>query len=330
MLDSPVLVRVTPGHYGGRMMRDDEAALRRVAQRRSTATVVAAVGIAALSGCSLINADPSPTVTVATTATTTVTAEPSTAPDPTPSPAASDDAASDEFARPLWLGQVPLEIGAYDLGARAETPPELQDRQFEPREWLPDPETSEWFVEIGPVPEDVAARSSWVEGCPLPLSEMSYIVMPFWGFDGEVHTGEMIVNADHAEDVAGAFEEIFASQFPIEEMRVISLEEHLSPTTGDHNITSSFTCRRVVAANEYWSEHAYGLAVDINPFHNPFVKGEALFPELSEAYLDRGWDRPGMIHDPSDVYYAFAKIGWAWGGHWAGREDWMHFSANGG
>ncbi|WP_062079183.1 M15 family metallopeptidase [Demequina globuliformis] len=227
-------------------------------------------------------------------------------------------------------GQVPLEIGAYDLGVRADTPEELQDRQFEPREWLPDPETDEWFVDIGAVPDDVAERSSWVEGCPAPLSDLAYVVMPYWGFDGEVHTGEMITNAKHAEDVAGAFEKIFAAQFPIEEMRVISLEEHLSPTTGDHNITSSFTCRRVVAAPTYWSEHAYGLAIDINPFHNPFVKDDALFPELSEAYLDRDWDRPGMIHDPSVVYDAFATIGWAWGGHWAGREDWMHFSVTGG
>ncbi|WP_084105545.1 M15 family metallopeptidase [Demequina sp. NBRC 110056] len=288
--------------------------------------VVAVASAALLAGCSLISSDASPTVTV--TATTTETAQPQPGPTVTVEAEPEDDPTYD---RPLWLGQIPLEVQEDNLGERGPTPPELEDRQLEPAPWLPDPATDDWFATVElDIPADVAERSSWEPGCPVHIDDLAYIQMPYWGFDQQVHTGEMIVHDDHAEEIAGVFEKIFAAQFPIEEMRVISREDRDSPPTGDHNITSAFTCRQIVGAVEVWSQHAYGKAIDINPFHNPFYRGDELFPELSEAYLDRDWIRRGMIDEASAVYSAFADIGWGWGGHWTGREDWMHFSVTGG
>ena len=65
-----------------------------------------------------------------------------------------------------------------------------------------------------------------------------------------------------------------------------------------------------------WSEHAYGRAIDINPFHNPYERGDVVLPELASAYLDRGNVRPGMIVAGDAVTQAFAAIGWGWGGEW--------------
>jgi hypothetical protein len=78
-----------------------------------------------------------------------------------------------------------------------------------------------------------------------------------------------------------------------------------------------------------WSMHAYGLAIDINPFHNPYEKGELIIPELAMSYLDRDQNLPGMIHDGDVVVAAFADIGWGWGGDWKTLKDYMHFSQNG-
>lgn len=295
---------------------------------RSRLAALVLVSAIALAGCSFGASEPSPTVTVQTVTTTTVTASPEPSAEPSLNPDQEDH--DDLYARPLWLGQIPLEIQDDNLGERKPTPEELRDRQLAPRPWLPDPSSDEFGYSIGEIPPDVAERSSWRPECPVGLDDLAYITMTYWGFDQRPHTGEMITARDHAEDLVSAFEKIYEARFPIEEMRVISLEEHLAPPTGDQNITSSFWCRKVVGATDVWSEHSKGLAVDINPFHNPYYKGEELFPELSEAYLDREWERAGMIYDPSVVYDAFEEIGWQWGGHWTGREDWMHFSATGG
>jgi hypothetical protein len=153
--------------------------------------------------------------------------------------------------------------------------------------------------------------------------------MSFWGFDGRPHTGEMIVNAQHAEAVTRVFGQLYARHFPIEEMRVTAKPELTAAPTGDGNNTGAFVCRQARGQTR-WSAHAYGLAVDINPFCNPYVLGNRVLPELASAYLDRRNHRPGMILSGDDTVRAFTAIGWTWGGTWTSPKDQMHFSATGG
>jgi hypothetical protein len=54
-----------------------------------------------------------------------------------------------------------------------------------------------------------------------------------------------------------------------------------------------------------------------------------VLPELASAYLDRDWQRAGMIHGGGIVTDAFDAIGWTWGGSWQNTTDYMHFSATG-
>ena len=102
-----------------------------------------------------------------------------------------------------------------------------------------------------------------------------------------------------------------------------------APPTGDGNDTASFACRPSTGSTTTWSRHAYGLAIDVNPFHNPYVKGAVVLPELATAYLDRGNVRPGMIVSNDVVVRAFRSIGWEWGGDWKTLKDYQHFSDNG-
>ncbi|WP_062522560.1 M15 family metallopeptidase [Demequina silvatica] len=254
--------------------------------------------------------------------TATVTPEP--APDP------GVDVIARPFARPDWLGTTVLEKQDNDLGKPVQTPDELKDRQLEPGATAyPDPVTDDWFVEISDVPAEVLARSSWRQQCPVKPKELAYIVMPFWGFDQQAHTGEMITNAAHAEELAAVFESMYERRFPIEEMRVTTWDEVRGDHTGDQNVTISFECRKVTGGFDVWSEHASGLAVDINPFHNPWVRDGYVFPELAGAYRDRDWLRPGMIETQRQIIEDFKAKGWEWGGTWTDLDDWMHFSATG-
>lgn len=181
---------------------------------------------------------------------------------------------------------------------------------------------------VAAVPADVLARSTWHSACPVAPNDLRYLTMSFWGYDGRAHTGEMIVNARFADGVTRVFGHLFEAKFPMEEMRVVAAPELDLPPTGDGNNTTAFVCRDAVALKR-WSAHAYGLAIDLNPFCNPYVRGDLVLPELSSSYLDRANVRPGMI-EPGDVAVrAFASIGWPWGGEWTTPKDIQHFSATG-
>jgi len=257
-------------------------------------------------------------------------AEPSsTAATTTSTAAATTTTTISAFARPEWLGTRTLPLRDDGFGEVQPTPDELRGRSFETLDLLPAPTGDAFAAVISPVPDEVLARSTWREECPVQPDELRYLLMTHWGFDGEVHTGEMIVNAAAADDVVWVFEQLFDAAFPIEQMRVIAAAELDLPPTGDFNDTTSFVCRPVVTSASTWSQHAFGLAVDINPFHNPYQKGDLVLPELASHYLDRRLGEPGMVVAGGVVAQAFAEIGWGWGGNWRSLDDYMHFSRNG-
>lgn len=231
-------------------------------------------------------------------------------------------------ARPDWLGSRLLDLRPDGHGEISETPLELVDRQLETLDLIPAPDGNSFVWTAAPIPPDVLARSSWSADCPVDVDELTYLTMSHFGFDGRFHTGEMIVNSAVAQDVVEVFRRLHEARFPIEQMRVIAAEEIDAHPTGDFNDTTAFVCRAAVGSSS-WSQHAYGLAIDINPFHNPYLKDDLVLPELASAYLDRDDLRPGMIVEGDVVTKAFDDIGWGWGGRWNSLDDWMHFSRNG-
>ena len=290
------------------------------------------VTFVALAGCSnpageqaTTETTPVPAVSTTTAAVTTTTAP--TVPTTSSVPLTTTTTIS-PYARPEWLGTRLLPLRPDGFGQIQPTPPELEDRQLETLDLLPPPLGDEFEVTMGPIPPDVQARSSWTPECPVTLDELVYLTMTHYGFDGRFHTGEMIVNVAVADDVVDVFRKLHEARFPIEQMRVITAEEIDAHPTGDFNDTTSFACRPAVGSSS-WSQHAFGTGIDINPFHNPYLKGDLVLPELASAYLDREDVRPGMIVDGDVVTEAFSDIGWGWGGNWNSLKDWMHFSLSG-
>ena len=74
-----------------------------------------------------------------------------------------------------------------------------------------------------------------------------------------------------------------------------------------------------------YSQHCYGLAVDINPTDNgQFKNGAATgawhyYPD-DPAYNDV------TIKSTGAIYKSFTSNGWGWGGEWNSSKDYMHFS----
>jgi hypothetical protein len=261
-------------------------------------------------------------------------------PDPTQAPSHEPGPGADEAVGrppapvsgtvpPPWLGKRVLPTTDSGYGEVRTTPKALRNRRFT----LPDrvqPLPGEDFAArvTEPAPPEVIARSSWRPGCPVEPEELTWLRLTFWGFDHERHTGELLVHEDVAQDLVSVFERLYAVQFPMEELTIVTREELDAPPTGDSNATTAFACRPTTGGEEF-SQHAYGLAIDVNSFQNPYVSGDLVLPELASAYVDRTVQRPGMIEANSLVVRAFASIGWEWGGSWETLKDYQHFSRNG-
>ena len=232
-------------------------------------------------------------------------------------------------APPSWLGRRVLPRTADGFGKVGRTPDELIQRRFTLPDQLPALPGSGFASRVtAPAPTDVIARSTWTKGCPVAATELAWLRLAFWGFDRRRHSGELLANRSVAGDLVGVFRRLYAARFPIEEMRITRLQELHAPPTGDGNNTGSFACRATRGATTY-SQHAYGLAVDVNPFQNPYLKDDLVLPELASAYKDRAWRRPGMITPGGPVVRAFTSVGWTWGGTWHSLKDLQHFSQNG-
>lgn len=256
---------------------------------------------------------------------------PSTPPDPSPSPTRVPS--PDSSAPPDWYRQRELDLTPTGFPAPQETPPEYEDRRIRTVDHLPPPPTDEYVASIQPLPDEIVPISTWREGCPTTLDELRYLTVSYWGFDRLHHTGDLIVHRDVAEDMVWVFEQLHAARFPIEQVGLLDDEDFTEfHRKGDDNLTAAYQCRESTGSSR-WSQHAYGRAIDINPFHNPYWKwtqrGEVVLPAYATTYLDRGDVRPGMIVEGDVVVEAFDQIGWGWGGRWNSLKDWQHFSANG-
>lgn len=294
-----------------------------------------AVGAMLLGGCGVTGDDTSRAAKshgaeTASTSDLATTTGPAAVDSPsTTSPAETTSVPVDRVpTRPPWLGTRTLPTNDAGVVVPQTTPPELEDRQLPTVDTLaPPPQDAAFQWTAEPLDDTVLQRSTWKEGCPVEPEELTYLTMSFWGFDGLAHTGEMIVNRAVAEDLVAVFATLFDNRYPIEEMRLVTDEDLMAPPTGDGNNTASFVCRPVTGGTNF-SQHAYGLAIDINPFLNPYQRGQLVLPELATSYLDRSSTKPGVITDGDVVVTAFEAIGWFWGGRWTSLKDYQHFSSN--
>jgi hypothetical protein len=228
------------------------------------------------------------------------------------------------------VGASPLPEGPDGFGEVRRTPPELRVRRLRTEDVLPPPPDGRFRASVRPLTERLVRRTdlAWSPGCPVALADLRLLELSFWGFDGLPHTGRMVVAASVAEDVVSVFRALHRARFPFEEMRLVTRADLDAPPTGDGNNTAAYACRPTVGAAS-WSAHAYGLAIDVNPFTNPYRREGLVLPELASSYLDRTWRRPGMIFPDGPVVAAFERIGWTWGGTFRTVLDLHHFSATG-
>ncbi|HEX3267858.1 MAG TPA: M15 family metallopeptidase [Gaiellaceae bacterium] len=172
---------------------------------------------------------------------------------------------------------------------------------------------------------------SWHPGCPVAPAQLRRLRVAYWGFDGKAHTGTLVVNAGAVSDLVHVFARLYVARFPIRRMRPIDAYRARDERSLEADNTAAFNCRYAVASGpRRWSVHAFGRAIDVNPVENPYLEGGRVHPRNGRGFLDRARLRPGMAVRGGLLVRAFAGVGWAWGGRWAGSPDYQHFSATGG
>ena len=94
------------------------------------------------------------------------------------------------------------------------------------------------------------------------------------------------------------------------------------------NNSSCFNCR-FSSHTKTGSKHGLGLAVDMNPLYNPYIKtvnGKTYIePATASQWVDRSRPNPYKIDHDDLAYRLFTQAGFEWGGDWDDCKDWQHF-----
>lgn len=208
-----------------------------------------------------------------------------------------------------------------------------------PNELIDTDNLSQYFTSSGITEGDaVFARiegQSFVYNADIGLNELSYLKMLHVNFDGCYQVGEMIVNASVAQQVLEIFEQLCEARYEIYSMYLIDDFWVGNGTDSDtesidHNNTSCF-CYRPASGSSHLSLHALGLAIDLNPQQNPYVRVNSdgslsCSHENAEQYVtNRSSDVPHVITESDYAYQLFTSAGWTWGGSWNNPRDYQHF-----
>lgn len=170
---------------------------------------------------------------------------------------------------------------------------------------------------------------SFPADCSVRRAELRYLLLPHYDGQGCVRIGEMVCNAAIADELVEIFRQLYQQAYPIERMVLIDDYDGDDELSMKANNTSCFNFRRV-AGSKKLSRHAYGMAVDINPLYNPYVRTlngwRVVTPEGAARYADRSLDDiPYKITLKDPAYKLFRKYGYSWGGSWRTRKDYQHF-----
>ncbi|MBQ2026950.1 MAG: M15 family metallopeptidase [Alistipes sp.] len=165
--------------------------------------------------------------------------------------------------------------------------------------------------------------------CTIPLTDLCYLKILHYDIAGNIRIGEMICNKMIANDLISIFRELYKAKYPIERMILIDEYNANDEVSMSNNNSSSFNYRMITGGGKL-SKHALGLAVDINPLYNPYVKilpnGQLhVEPHNAQLYVDRRTDFDYKIDSSDLCYKLFTQYGFEWGGDWETRKDYQHF-----
>jgi len=163
--------------------------------------------------------------------------------------------------------------------------------------------------------------------CPEEFRKRQKLVtVKYYSTDKKIHQGQLVVDVDLKNDIKKVFAQALKEHFPIYSAIPISDKRFRKDGRWDDelsmeaNNTSAFNYREVIGGGRL-SNHAYGRAIDINTFLNPYIKGNAILPH--GATYDPKVE--GTFTADNAILREFLRLGWDWGGNWTSPRDYQHF-----
>lgn len=170
---------------------------------------------------------------------------------------------------------------------------------------------------------------SFKRDCTVKRSELRYLRLSHYDAEGNEHIGELVCNKMISSDLKEIFQELYKHHYPIQRMQLVDDYDADDEQSMRANNTSCFNFRRIAGSTKL-SKHSQGLAIDINPLYNPYVKRQAngtliVQPANATCYADRRKAIPYKIERDDLCYRLFIKHGFKWGGAWTRQQDYQHF-----
>ena len=174
---------------------------------------------------------------------------------------------------------------------------------------------------------------SYTKNKNIKLADLRYLKVLNYNYKHKIQVGELIVNKKIAKDINTIFQKLFDEEYEIASMRLIDDFWKKDGASSDDasvkkNNTSAF-CYRKIAGSKNLSNHAMGMAIDINPKQNPYVstrKGKPYVKDKqSRPYIKRSPKKAHVITKSDYCYKLFKKYGFTWGGDWRSIKDYQHF-----
>ncbi len=168
---------------------------------------------------------------------------------------------------------------------------------------------------------------SWHQGCPVGRSSLRLLRINYWAYDGYRHRGELVAHADAVDNMRGALTAMYDRKLPVRSMyrvdrfgwsdRLHGADDYRSMASGN---TSAFNCRDVVGRPGVRSPHAFGRALDLNTWENPYHSSHGWVP--NSWWANRSHPRVAWRSRDHAVVQIMLNHGFRWT---YGTQDSQHF-----
>ena len=182
-------------------------------------------------------------------------------------------------------------------------------------------------------------NKSYKDNNNISIDDLRLIKILYYDFHDNVQEGKLIVNKLIEEDVIDIFKKLYENKYELNSVELVD-----KYYTGDNletdgisikNNNSSCFNYRIIEDKDYLSYHALGLAIDINPYNNPYIINRSGILDYSklddkEMYYASNRDKsiPHVITHDDLAYKLFIEHGFIWGGDWDPVNesiDYQHF-----